>query len=181
MSKLGPIGSRLIRGCDLALNADPCSDYVPFSDGGPIVRHGDGALVSSSRPASPGEPLSLYALGLGFVEGTLDNALLGKAPTAPVSLKAGLQVSFSPEIAGFAAKPALAGTTGPLLVKPDFVGLIPGAVGIYQLNVTIPSDLVVTGSCYSGQGSAIISNVKIRVTGSSSLDELGICVVANNP
>ncbi len=105
---------------------------------------------------------------------------LGQAPPTPYSLGEGaVQVTFTPEITGYAPQPDGPVLTLAMPVKPDFAGLIPGAVGIYQINVKVPTDLVITGKCYSAPGSAIVSNVRVKVTGSSSLDEVGICAVAN--
>ena len=169
----------IVRNCDIFWMGDAgnyCSTYIPFREDVAAVFHADGTRVSSSKPATPGEAILVYAVGLGLVKARVKP---GEAPEAPVPITEPLEVSFNPEIAGYDAKPARAVTTGPVNAKPDFAGLIPGAVGIYQINVTIPADLVITGKCYNYGTAAITSNVRLRVTALTSFDEVGICAVAN--
>lgn len=78
-------------------------------------------MYPRSAPARPGESISIWALGFGpsnplRVSGTI-------APNTPLA----------------AATPPLTVTIGGRSVRVDYAGL--GGVGLYQFNVTIPSDL----------------------------------------
>jgi uncharacterized protein (TIGR03437 family) len=91
------------------------------------VQHANGTNVTASAPAQPGETLVVYATGLGVVDNT--------------GLEAG---QISP------ATPLARSTTGVMVqiggttVVPDFAGLTPGFVGLYQVNVKLPADLAPT-------------------------------------
>jgi uncharacterized protein (TIGR03437 family) len=88
------------------------------------VLHPDGRQVSTAAPAAPGETVVIYMTGLGQVNGTL--ATGQPAPASPLlSVTNPVQVMF--------------GSAGPLI--PSFAGLTPGFVGVYQVNVTVPSNL----------------------------------------
>ncbi|HXA48890.1 MAG TPA: metallophosphoesterase, partial [Candidatus Acidoferrum sp.] len=102
---------------------------VTISDTAPAVfpfgvLHADGRAVSTTAPAAPGETLVIYMTGLGQVNGSI--AAGQPAPASPLlSVTSDVQVMFGP--------------AGPL--KPSFAGLTPGFVGVYQVNVTVPSNL----------------------------------------
>jgi uncharacterized protein (TIGR03437 family) len=78
-----------------------------------------GALAGvESRPASAGERLTTYAVGLGAVISGLQP---GVVPTGPQSIIGQLQIYF-------ANIPATV----------SYAGLAPGYVGLYQINFTVP-------------------------------------------
>jgi uncharacterized protein (TIGR03437 family) len=87
------------------------------------VLHSSGAPVSATSPAIAGETLVVYLTGLGQVDGSL--AAGDPAPASLLSVTAQVTVDL--------------GTGAPL--KPFFAGLTPGLAGVYQVNVTLPTDL----------------------------------------
>ncbi len=88
---------------------------------------GDGTFVApqgaipgiSSRPATPGESITLYGVGFGPVVPSMS---AGEVASGLNDLQLPLQIT----IGGAAA------TAG-------YVGLAPGSVGLYQLNVVVPN------------------------------------------
>ena len=96
-----------------------------------LITHADGSLVGAYgwpgvSPAKPGETVSIYAVGLG----PTPNSKTGQAVSAPDPLD--LDVYFTPAI--------LIGSTLQFSpsIKADWAGLIPGFVGLYQINVKLP-------------------------------------------
>jgi uncharacterized protein (TIGR03437 family) len=76
--------------------------------------------ADSAHPASPGEILETYGFGLG-------------ATTPPVADGAAAP-SNPPAITSF---PAV--SIGPVFANVTFAGLVPGLVGVYQVNVVVPT------------------------------------------
>ena len=113
----------------------------------PAITHLDGSLVGGTMlpgisPAHSGEEIVIYAVGLGSTA----NAKTGRIVTKPDPL---LQdVYFTPAI--------FTGTTlqfgAP--IKADWAGLVPGFVGLYQMNVrlppTVPGNIAPCGSAGGG-------------------------------
>jgi len=156
----------IVRFCDLMLGSprDTACD--------PVVTHADGSAVNASRPAHVGEVLTLYAVGLGYTSPLIPN---GQAPGEAIAVT-GLTVAFDPRPNAGPSRPAR-NATSPLQVVPAFSGLIPGFVGLYQVNVAIPdirSDL--TGCDPSPLGAFIRTNLTINLVGLASVDGVGICV-----
>ncbi len=81
----------------------------------------------SSAPARPGEVLSIFATGLGAVTPLAGTGEV--TPPAPPLLRA-----FDVPLVNFGRA-----VLGPFAV-PSFVGLTPGLVGLFQVNVTVPED-----------------------------------------
>ena len=82
-----------------------------------------------SRPARAGEALVIYAIGLG--------------PTSPPAATGAAAPSVEPlaRVAGNTSVTFGGGFTGTgITVAPLFVGLTPGFVGLYQINVLVPPD-----------------------------------------
>jgi uncharacterized protein (TIGR03437 family) len=94
-----------------------------------------GALTGiPSNPVKAGDTIVIYALGLGPTSPSVPSGTA--SPTAPLAIVQGTtQVCFGVETPFFQAPCA----------TPLFVGLTPNFVGLYQINVTIPSG-VTTGN-----------------------------------
>ncbi len=89
----------------------------------PAVTHANGALISPSAPAQPGEMVSIYLTGLGRLNGEI--AAGEAAPFAPLLTARG---PVEAQVGGVSAPAA-------------FAGLAPGFAGLYQVNVEIPRQL----------------------------------------
>lgn len=86
---------------------------------------GDGTLLNSGHPVARGDYVVLYATGLGRV---------------------------SPSVTTGKPAPGAANCVNPVTVNiggrtltPDYAGVTPGFVGLYQVNVRVPADLTATG------------------------------------
>jgi uncharacterized protein (TIGR03437 family) len=89
---------------------------------GPAITHSsDFTLVSSSKPASAGEILSLFATGLGPLRGVASGQPFPATPAAPVNSPVQVLVNGNP--------------AGVLRAVGD-----PGSMDGYQVNFRIPSD-----------------------------------------
>jgi uncharacterized protein (TIGR03437 family) len=84
--------------------------------------HADGKPVSSNSPAAPGETIVLTGAGLGATDTPVADGTAAPATPAINAL----------------AKPTV--TINGEDSAVTFAGLQPGAVGIYQINVTVPAD-----------------------------------------
>ncbi len=78
-------------------------------------------LVDAQHPVNPGDTVVLYALGMGPVD--TDVAPDQISPSSPVAK------TTSPVVVSIGGAPA----------TPAFAGLAAGAVGLYQVNVAVPS------------------------------------------
>ena len=87
------------------------------------VRNADGSLIGPDNPAFPGDVVILYTTGLGPLSLSLVDGV-----GAPYNPLAYTQDPFQVTVAGEQCQ---------LL----FSGLAPGFVGLYQLNLVLPSDL----------------------------------------
>jgi uncharacterized protein (TIGR03437 family) len=93
----------------------PAAFTVSQNGAGPaIVTHADFSLVSPDRPARPGESVIVFTAGLGAV-------LADPTGTSRAS-DPGIRVLFN-------------GVSGDVA----FAGLVPGFVGLYQMNVSVPA------------------------------------------
>lgn len=110
---------------------DVAPALIPLETGWLTATHADGALVTPSHPARPGEWVVLYATGLGP---TVQRLRDGEVP--------GLQ---PPSIAGYAIarleefRVLFAGR--PLeRARIYYAGLTPGVTALYQVNAQVPED-----------------------------------------
>jgi uncharacterized protein (TIGR03437 family) len=126
--QVAPIVPRLMR-----LGPDPAFIALGIQDHA-IAQLPDGAfplpnIPGVGRPARAGEAIVFYALGLGQ---TTPSVVEGKpAPADPLGRVNGFRVFFG---AGNLPQSGLA-------VDPLFVGLTPGFVGLYQVNVVVPQGI----------------------------------------
>lgn len=81
--------------------------------------HAGGILLAKANPAAPGETVVVYGTGLGVTSPAL---IPGVVPADAVSL---------------ATLPAV--TIGGSAATVTFAGVVPGAAGVYQINVQVPS------------------------------------------
>jgi uncharacterized protein (TIGR03437 family) len=96
---------------------------VPPGGVGPAAAlHPDGSLVSDSNPAKPGETVAVFLTGLGSVQPAISDGAVG--PTNPLSQ------AVNPTGA------AVGGSQADVV----YAGLAPLLRGLYQMNITIPSD-----------------------------------------
>jgi uncharacterized protein (TIGR03437 family) len=107
-----------------------------FGTGGvctPVITHANGAALSTSAPALPGEVVTLYAVGLGP---TQNGTGTGHAAAAPDPVLTPPYLSF-----GFwTDMPSTLIESGPP-TPPGYAGLVSGYVGLYQINVSLPAAL----------------------------------------
>lgn len=122
---LDPVKVHILTGCDTVGGTPP----TELSACNPLITHADGTPVgpfSGPNPvlAKPGETLILYAWGLGR---TQPEVPLGTAsPTTPAVAVHHFTVMLNYDCGVIQA------------VTPDFVGLTPGQVGLYQVNFKVP-------------------------------------------
>jgi uncharacterized protein (TIGR03437 family) len=102
---------------------------VVMTPNGPAVTHSnDFTLVSSSRPAAPGEILSLFATGLGPIDPSVDPGTPGVDPGMPFPQHT-LHVNSPVEV-------KVSGRPAEVLAAVGY----PGAVDGYQVNFRLPPD-----------------------------------------
>ena len=149
---------------------------------GPLVTHADGTLVTANAPAQPDEEIVIWAYGLGQTSPTPKTGQASPTPAATLSSPLYLRFDFTsnampspPFINRFSAIPAPA---------PIFAGLTPGQVGLYQINVTIPSTIPAVDKCGSTCShvactmyNTVTSNLTIDIGANLSWDGAAICVL----
>ena len=153
----------VLRVCDALLGGFP---YIPCSD--PVVARADGSRVTSQAPARPGDEVQIYAVGLGGTSGPD-----GDAVPSPRSVSI-LGISFDARPNALPSRPSA--TT--VLSQPVFAGLIPGYVGLYQINVIVPDPGPGAQPCnpdFRGP-TRIDTNLTINIIGRNSFDGAAICV-----
>jgi uncharacterized protein (TIGR03437 family) len=152
------------------------SIFGPQSTGcAALVSHVDGSLVDVNHPARFGETIILYAVGLGS---GVPTGQATKDPMPPASFCCASvtftsMMSLNDSVAGHPW-----GIQTDTLIRPDYVGLVPGYVGLFQINVRVPPPFN-SGSvpaslfrCSSDLGAATNTSI-ILGTGSNSI---AICV-----
>jgi uncharacterized protein (TIGR03437 family) len=83
--------------------------------------HGDGSLIDASSPARPLEQITLAAVGLGDPNGAVPQGIL---PSEAVPLTSNILVMFGNDT-----------------LRPDSVALSRHAVGVYEVQVRVPSGI----------------------------------------
>jgi len=145
---VGTAAPHLLSACD-SIYGPPAEDCGQRDSW--LVTHADGQLVSLTSPATVGETITIYAVGLNDQPRA---PILGGYPKTgypadkPVQIDPGLtQVMFGYRLA-LAAGAQIDGYA-PLshFISPTWVGLTPGYVGLFQINVTVPPALPGTEPC----------------------------------
>nr|AUN35949.1 hypothetical protein [uncultured bacterium] len=121
----------------------------------PQIYHNDGKRVSASNAARSGEVLVGYGYGLGRPEVLID------AGTATPEPGLRLETPVSVQFTGLATSENMA----------VYSGLVPGQVGLYQVNFRVPPLPNGLPACGPGR----TSNLTMIVQGAVSSDTLGLC------
>ena len=183
--ELNPLADEVhvLTACDIALGSpgpqQPNLTGLPCS---PLVTHANGSLVSAGNPANAGEPLTIWAFGLGQ---TTPAGVTGQVATSAATAQT-FDLDFNYQINALPAKP-FTGEPDRIPLHPLFSGLAPGYVGLYQVNFIVPAgpsngigQCSQLGSIALG-GSAVQSNLTVSIGGQFSFDGAGICVATQVP
>lgn len=92
----------------------------PLTDLATVVRADDDQLVTPTNPIHPGDTIVIYATGLGRTQPSVDAGM--PAPSSP--------------LAGAIIAPTV--SLGGATLNVSYAGLVPGEVGVYQINATVP-------------------------------------------
>ena len=123
----------------------------------PIITHADGSLVwsgtmaTSGTPARPGEVIVIYAVGLGQTEPSVPTGKPAPSPH-PVAAKPPMQILYRTYTASLDFQWPLASDR----LTPEFAGLVPGYVGLYQVNLRLPATIPSGAAECTGAGSAYV-------------------------
>jgi uncharacterized protein (TIGR03437 family) len=97
------------------------------------ITHLDGSFVTRDKPADRDEVLSIYAIGLGPTTG--GSVATGRgAPASPLAQVCADTAACAKTLQVFFGPPG--DTRSPVLVQ--WSGMVPGLVGVYQINVYVP-------------------------------------------
>jgi uncharacterized protein (TIGR03437 family) len=160
----------LLRYCDLL--------FSPRGGCQPVATHSDGTSITILSPATAGEHVVLYAVGLGNVDPLPSTGI----PFAPGGKVAPFGVSFDPRPNALASRPPAVSDASGILVPatvPEFVGPVAGFVGLYQINVRIPQLPPGLPGCElngSSVATSVQSNMTINLGGVASFDGAPVCV-----
>jgi uncharacterized protein (TIGR03437 family) len=109
-------------------------------DGQASIYHSDGTLVTTSNPTTRDQQLTIYAAGLGPTTGGA--VIAGAAsPGNPLAVTGAVSVYFGP----------VSWAQSPVIV--EWSGLVPGMVGVYQIDVYVPGTHV--------EGDAVAVTIKV--------------------
>jgi len=151
---------------------------------GPLVTHADGTLVNENSPAQPAEEIVIWAYGLGQTSPTAKTGQSSPLPAATLTSPLYLQFDFRTN--AMPSPPLFKQMSGTAPPTPVFAGLTPGQIGLYQINVILPSTIPPVNACgptCPGHVACSIyswvqSNLTIDIGASSSWDGAAICVAS---
>lgn len=152
---------------DVGIRQNPRYPIYPCR---PAITHADGSIVGGTdieKPAGAGEVLTIYAFGLGRPDGELPAS--GVTANQPIRLNWDWPLYFEFQTSAVPARRIESQTGFPL-----YVGLVPGYVGLYQINFKLPNQLPSTLITCSEAGG--FGNLTITVNGERSSDRAAICI-----
>jgi uncharacterized protein (TIGR03437 family) len=176
----------ILNTCDVAVSGS----VDPTTGCNAVVGHGDGTIVTAANPAKAGEELVVYAVGLGQTTPVVESG--ERTPSDAPSLSRNVYVQFDFRPNAVATRPyhdtATAGIFG--FATPEFVGLTPNQIGLYQINIRLPNTFPTVQPCVNGLSLAgglttiVGSNLTIDIGGLNGLglgsvtsfDGAAICV-----
>jgi uncharacterized protein (TIGR03437 family) len=85
-----------------------------------ITRSDNGQLVTPTNPLHPGDSITIWATGLGRTSPPIDSGAPAPSDPLPTAI-------IAPTV-------QIGGAT----MNVDYAGLVPGSVGLYQINATVP-------------------------------------------
>jgi uncharacterized protein (TIGR03437 family) len=85
-----------------------------------ITRAVNGELVTPTNPLHPGDTAIIYATGLGRTSPPIDSGMPAPSDPLPAAV-------ITPTV-----------TLGGQSMRVDYAGLVPGSVGLYQINAVVP-------------------------------------------
>jgi uncharacterized protein (TIGR03437 family) len=167
---------------------------------GPLVTHADGSTASYNIPVngyhngyvnrvivSSGETIVIYATGLGPATSAVTTGAATPSPAPQVLI--GLDnVNFTvgPNIGAVFLPQGSCVNHGycppPAPGQPSIgAWLVPGNVGLYQINITLPTysaAQLLPGTCALSPITGEVSNVTLTLFGDSGITSIGLCMQA---
>jgi hypothetical protein len=144
------------------------------------VIRSNGTIITAGNPADAGENLALFAYGLGAVS---PEVAAGQTPPSPPATASGNFTLYYD--VRYDAPPYYDPSNSLAQIQPDFIGLVPGLAGLYQINFKAPVVPADNRGCpiIGGIVFTIIfhSNVTINLRGNGSFNGIGICVKPPSP
>lgn len=180
---LSPVPDQIhvIQSCDIGgqtFETGVCYAIATHADGTLVLQdaRGPGQVALTNTEAHPGEVITMYVYGLGVVLPAVPEGTASPSPAAIVTAPVYLQFDYRPN-----ASPSMPTIGSPLTTTPIFVGLTPGQVGLYQVNLTIPPPPAGTPVCGSmteaNLTAPVESNLTISIMASGqSFSGAAICV-----
>jgi len=169
-----------VNSCDVLSPASQPRVFAMSGACSPMVTHADGKLVTAANPATPGEEVAAYAVGLGQTDPPMTQGQ--PAPDAAPTVHQ-FAIDFNYHANALATKPA--GPSffgGPVpYAAPLFTGATAGMVGLYQVNFVVPAAPAnLTGCSDTGNAfpftNVIQSNLTVSIGSLFSFDGVAICV-----
>jgi hypothetical protein len=187
---LSPVPDQVhvIQSCDIGgqtFETGVCYPIVTHSDGSLVLQglsgsdlSGSGLVPLTNTEAHPGEVITIYAYGLGAVSPTVQEGTTSPFAAAAVAAPVYLRFDYRPN-----ASPSMPTVGSPMMTTPIFVGLTPGEVGLYHVNLAVPPAPAGTAACGSGTVASLTAptlietnlTISISVSG-QSFSGAAICV-----
>lgn len=151
-----------------------CDDFPQRTNRpcGGVVAHSDGTPVDADAPARPGETVVVYAYGLGRTDPPVPSGSVAPSAMHAVAETVVAQLDFRPNPTPSSPYRDPQFPDAYPIIEPSFVGLTPGLVGVYQINVPLPAEFPDVPLCSFERG--VAWNASINV--SSSSEPIGLSV-----